>query len=348
MQVDALIVGAGLAGACCGMLLQQQGLQVLAVDQADLQAKDKLCGGLLTPRAMEELQRIYGEDAQGLFAQHFDSMHVRCAGHVVDVDGLQLCSLRRRDLDRFALTRFLDAGGMLSDRTRVTSLDARNRRAVLATPAGELPVEYTLLVGADGATSWLRRHLTGARPQTVPSLEVPVRPNGTSLTCRYDADLQGYCWYIPCGDGGCIGVDGKQGTPPARLRSALCDFAAEVGVGYDPALLRGALIPRGNDLRLAVPQGFFVGDAAGLACPSTGEGIFFALRSAACLADHIAGGKPYEQAMAPLMLQLRRQHALLPLLFDQQVMEGTLALARVTGLGEPRMVRFAFRLFASF
>ena len=63
MRVDVLIAGAGLAGACCGMLLQQQGLQVLSVDQADLQAKDKLCGGLLTPRAMGELQRIYGEDA---------------------------------------------------------------------------------------------------------------------------------------------------------------------------------------------------------------------------------------------------------------------------------------------
>lgn len=348
MRVDVLVVGAGLAGACCGMLLQNQGLQVLAVDHADLRAKDKLCGGLLTPRAMEELARLYGPGARGLFAQRFDAMDVRCAHHAVVVDGLDLCSLRRQDLDRFAVARFLDAGGMLSDRTRVTFLDAASRTARLSTPYGELSVEYSVLVGADGASSWTRRRLTGQRSALVPSVEAPVRPNGALLTCRYDADLQGYCWYIPSADGACVGADGKPGTDPGRLRRALDAFAAEVGVVLDPRSMRGAFIPAGNSVCLETPQAYFVGDAAGLACPSTGEGIFFALRSAACLADHVAGKKPYQQAMAPLELQLRCQHALLPLLFNESAMEGTLGFARCLGLGEPRMVRFAFRLFASF
>ncbi|MDO4503067.1 MAG: FAD-dependent monooxygenase [Coriobacteriia bacterium] len=348
MRVDVLIVGAGLAGACCGMLLQRRGLSVLAVDHADLQAKDKLCGGMLTPRALELVDQLYGERAQGLFAQDFGFMDVRCGQHQIDVPGLRLRSLRRQDLDRFAVERFLEAGGQLADRTRVVELDAVGCTALLRTPYGDLDVEFGELVAADGANSWVRRTLTGRRPVVVPSLEAPVAPSGAPLVCRYDADLQGYGWYIPCGERACIGIDGAPGTAPAKLREGLEAFAAEVGVALDSSAVRGACIPVGNDLCLEAAGAYFVGDAAGLACPATGEGIYFALKSAQALADHLAGEKPYEQAMAPLMLQLRRQHAMLPLLFDERVMEGTLALARGMKIGEPAMARFAFKLFASF
>ncbi len=49
METEVLIIGGGPAGATCGSLLRQRGVDCLIVDHADF-PRDKVCGGGLTPR----------------------------------------------------------------------------------------------------------------------------------------------------------------------------------------------------------------------------------------------------------------------------------------------------------
>lgn len=408
MQYDYLIVGAGLAGCAAARLLAQSGARVLAVDRADLEAKDKLCGGLLTPRAQRMMARLYGDAAESLYTQSHTSMRVLFGGHDHVIDRVLVRGLNRRDLDRFVLGEARAAGVDVRDRTRVTALDISGRRATLSSREGEEVVEFDVLVAADGAGSWTRREVLrqagvfgrggqgaqasqgiqgdraaregqapqgaapvdrAARPhqssfvprfarpieaEVLPSIEAFVAPSGQPLTGKYNSAIRGYCWYVPCGEVANIGCDGQAGTSPERLRRVLAAFAEDVGVEVDDANIRGAFIPTGGSILLQAEVGdtpvYFLGDAAGLAAPATGEGIYFALKSAASLARSLTvpGCASYRSLMDGEAATLLRQHAMMPLLFNERVMEGTISLSHATGIGSERMARFALKLFASF
>lgn len=58
METEVLIIGGGPAGATCGSLLRQRGVDCLIVDHADF-PRDKVCGGGLTPRGWMRGAYIY-------------------------------------------------------------------------------------------------------------------------------------------------------------------------------------------------------------------------------------------------------------------------------------------------
>lgn len=96
----------------------------------------------------------------------------------------------------------------------------------------------------------------------------------------------------------------------ARRRAGtlwLAELAREEGLR--PEGLRGAPIPSGDDVLLSPTDGvWLIGDAAGLATSVSG-GIHHALASAWLLAAALAGGTPYEQAIAPIVERVRREAA---------------------------------------
>jgi menaquinone-9 beta-reductase len=99
----------------------------------------------------------------------------------------------------------------------------------------------------------------------------------------------GYCWAFPRGERVILGVGGLLRANPRGLRPAWGAFLAEMGV--DPrnvSALRGFPIPCGNYLaRPASGCALLVGDAAGLAHPLSGEGIYYAQRSGELAAEAI-------------------------------------------------------------
>lgn len=118
---------------------------------------------------------------------------------------------------------------------------------------------------------------------------------------RHGAD--GYCWHFSQGEkaavGACVMNDA---APPRDVRAWLAEFSARLGV--ETRCLRGAPIPTGDDVLLRHgPNAWFVGDAAGL-ITDLGGGIHYAIGSAALLADSLAGGEPYEDAMAPTVAEV--------------------------------------------
>ena len=104
-QVEVLTIGAGPAGSDCGYLLKKAGVDCLLVDHATF-PRDKICGGGLTPKTYQLLERLMPE-----FNYDYNTVsHVR-----LDVDGVSGCEfdatlpiriVRRRVFDHELLKQF--------------------------------------------------------------------------------------------------------------------------------------------------------------------------------------------------------------------------------------------------
>lgn len=290
------VVGAGPAGSLLSYHLARDGAAVTAFDASH--PREKPCGGGLTARALALLPPAPADDplpARRVERCCFDSGQ----GESVSVAlGRPVAIVARRDFDAWLLRRAVRAGAR-HVAERVAELDASGR---LRTSTGRA-LRFDLLVGADGAGSLVRRTLL--RPTPPARLVIATgwyAPGTVAMTLRFLPGLAGYAWLFPRPDHVAVGICAPLGSQPtARLlqrleREAALDFPA---LSPDPEAGRYAhTIPSPStapaSLReLAGPGWALVGDAAALADPLTGEGIFYALRSAELLSECLrAEGSP--------------------------------------------------------
>jgi flavin-dependent dehydrogenase len=118
-------------------------------------------------------------------------------------------------------------------------------------------------------------------------------PGASPMAVRFMADLAGYLWLFPRTDHVGVGLCAPLGSRPTR--ELLARLEREVAHGF-PALAAGPqavvyahTIPSPSTdprslLEVAGDRWALLGDAAALADPITGEGIYYALRSAQVLA----------------------------------------------------------------
>jgi len=118
---------------------------------------------------------------------------------------------------------------------------------------------------------------------------------------RFTPPLSGYLWAFPRPDHVSVGICAPLGEVPTRelLERLRREVASTMPALWDPEAERYArTIPSPSadprDILEAAGDGFaLVGDAAALADPITGEGISYALRSGALLAETLlAEGSP--------------------------------------------------------
>ncbi len=346
---NVLVVGGGLAGCACALRLKRRGAAVTLIERHDLQSKSKLCGGLMTPRSIALAQELFGARLEPLFGLDFGEMLCVTGKRETMLHGLELRSLHRKDLDDLAMGLCLEAGVAVFDNCELKDIDVPGRTAIAERSSGErLEFSYDALVAADGALSAIRRLFTGAATPGVLSLEAEVEANPSQpLTMLYDARLHGYCWYIPRGMGrdakanvGCVSYVG------AKLDEVLAAFAQRVGVSY--AERRGAFIPTGEGVLLQHGDVRFVGDASGLICPVTGEGIYYALASAKACAYSIETGASYSCLMDEHVRTVDRELKTRELFYSKRFIDVSLGAATRTPYGAERAIKFALKHFASF
>lgn len=344
-RYDYIIVGAGLAGSSCAYLLKQAGCNVLLLERLDLTTKSKLCAGLITPRALRELKLIFDKVPNNIFESQFSSMRCIAAGMPVDLNGIEMCSVERRELDCFTFERYQREGGKALDRFHIRAIDFETRM-LTGTRDGDESISfgYDILIAADGALSFVRKTLTGNAPDAILSLETTVTNTGAPLTMCYEDGFIGYSWYAPCGDVAKLGCCAYAGDPDLDAR--LSAFAAQMGVNYD--CRRGAFIPTGSDVLLERDGVYFLGDAASLIAPPSGEGIYHALHSARMLARALVNKASYRALMQPVVTEIRHQYKLRGLFFDTRFMRVGIKLADITPYGAERAVKFALRHFAGY
>jgi flavin-dependent dehydrogenase len=185
---------------------------------------------------------------------------------------------------------------------RATGAGARHasERVVDVKPSGELRTaagraeRFDVIVGADGASSLVRRTLLKPIPKERLGMALGwFAPGSSPMLVRFVPGLAGYMWLFPRPDHVGVGICAPLGSLPTReLRARL---VAEVQRDF-PALGEAGATPYAHTIpspsadpaslaEIAGERFALVGDAAGLTDPITGEGLYYAFRSALVLAD---------------------------------------------------------------
>lgn len=281
------VVGAGPAGSLLAWRLARDGATPVLFDPSH--PREKPCGGGLTGKALDLLPPAPASDslpARRVEACRFESGD----GEWVDVTlASPVAVAARRELDAWLLRRAVEAGAR-HVAERVVSVDEAGR---LRTSRGR-DERFDVVVGADGAGSLVRR--TFLHPTPPPRLYMATGwyARGTApMLVRFAPGLAGYLWLFPRPDHVGVGICAPLASVPTR--QLLDRLETEVTRHY-PALLEeeggryAHTIPSPSSdpasiLEIAGPRWALVGDAAALADPITGEGIYYALRSALVLAQ---------------------------------------------------------------
>ncbi len=288
-ESDIIVVGAGPAGSRAAELLASRGFSVVLLDPRA--PWEKPCGGGLTAAALAhtpELREL-GDRAQEI-----------AEVLVVGPSGASVVIPLRNPyvvVSRFALSRW----GLERARAAGASFLPVAARDVERVPEGWVVADSAggthqsrWLVAADGATSPLRGVLAPRlKPELAPTRVVYPRvgsPAGRAVF-EFLAAAQGYVWDFPRRDHHSVGIGVAPGTfrRPA-LDGALAQYRVAEADDEASADGRGAVIATsvwssGGFSDLGGRDYALLGDAGGLADPATGEGIDYALRSAALAAE---------------------------------------------------------------
>jgi geranylgeranyl reductase family protein len=324
-RVDALVVGAGPAGASAAYWLARRGRRVLVVDKKRF-PREKTCGDGLTPRAVRQLHDMgLAEPLAGY--QRYGGLRSMAHGITLELAWPPHPEypdygyvVRRRDLDEMVADRAVKAGatlwpaseavaplveGGLVTGARILRLEGG------ATGAGTVQeVRARYVVVADGANSRFGRALGASRDRSYPMgmairgyFESPFHDepwieSHLDLRDRDGNHLPGYGWIFPVGDGtvnvGAGLLDtytGFKSVNTSKLMDAFVATAPERW-GIAPATSCGppvgGKLPTGGSVSPKVgPTWVIAGDAAGSINPFNGEGISYAYETGRLVAETV-------------------------------------------------------------
>ena len=289
---DVIVVGAGPAGATAARHAAIAGLRTLLLEAKRL-PRSKPCAGAITPKTLSVLQFDLPDD---LVASRISQVEFRTGygSSLVSPEGDYGITTWRPLFDAFLVRKATAAGVELRENDVVTRLRSRDDGVEVSTKSGAT-YSGRVAIGADGFTGICGRFLNGAprlerlgfayeaqlRKQ-IASTEAPAVRAEVHLSSR----TGGYGWMIEKKDCVSVGCGGNAGMT-ARFRPLFDELVRRACARYDldlstaPVKTTGSFLPVAGFRKRMAGQGvLLVGDAAGLIDPLTGEGVYYAVRSA--------------------------------------------------------------------
>lgn len=297
---EILVVGSGPAGAILARRLAEAGREVLVLEKAR-HPRHKPCGGGLPPRTILLLATL------GISPVGWPITSVALDGGWL---GRQIYPVAKTlVVDRAVLDRELvegarRAGARIWEGCAFRGIQHRYDSFFhIETTSGLLQTQF--LFACDGVFSPTARSLHLPRPHRGFCLEgIASRKDDLAdedvhrAIFRLTVCRGGYAWAFPREDAFAVGVGIPREKDPG-LRKILWEFLATTPeLRGQPLLhLQGGMVPDYTSLPTYAKKGaWLVGDAAGLVDPLTGEGIYYAIRSALLAADcFLHGGNDPER-----------------------------------------------------
>ena len=273
------ILGGGPSGAFAAERLASAGVRTVVFDEK--LAWEKPCGGGLTWKAYSQYPFLQQNDTPKKIVTETNLSAPKSQPVTLALDR-PLLIYSRFDLNNLLLDRAQHAGAQI-EKDRVLNIERTGSGWNLRTKTGTVDADYCIL--ATGARNPLRdfgTELTAS--DTMSALGYYVPGDRQKIDIQFLPGLEGYIWVFPrCGHLS-VGICGK-GETAAALRVRLERYMAEHGISRDGATFYSHLLPcldtpAWKRNRVAGDGWLAVGDAAGLVDPITGEGLYYAMRSA--------------------------------------------------------------------
>lgn len=288
------VIGGGPAGAFAAAQLATGGYEVLLFDEK--LAWEKPCGGGLTDKALARWPFLADAEVERKWITECELIAPsgRVAAFRLD---RRIAIFSRKILNHLLLNRAAAAGAHLL-RERVLNTTRSGNGWLVHSSEGEHRADFLVL--AAGARNPLRSQFA-ERPgpenfMVAAGYFVPIRREIVQI--KFVSGLHGYLWIFPRSDHLSAGICGRMlGKRTGELRTMLETWLNELGVSLEGAQFYAHIIPAlGVDelrKRRWCGDGWaMAGDAAGFVDATTGEGIYYALRSAELLASALLQQQP--------------------------------------------------------
>jgi geranylgeranyl reductase family protein len=302
-RFDALVVGAGPAGATAAFILAKNGYKVGVIEKRRF-PRFKLCGGLLPQKTIKLLEDIFNIKVSDLKATgviHYQS-DVYGVGDR-NGDGLQgklgfpFHFVNRNLYDLQWIQKAAAAGAEVFFEEKVGAVDFAG--GTVSTRTGK-QFRGRFIIAADGVFSRIRALLSQRglindrrRRNIAAALQIFIPREAASdfvdhPNIYYGFTPWGYAWSFPGSRNQILGICALKRKRRHSLTECFNDFLKSQGFSPEHfSKARAYALPYGNFLHKAGHQNILlVGDAGGFADPLLGEGIYYAHKSAqlACAA----------------------------------------------------------------
>lgn len=362
---DVLVVGAGPTGSNAARLLAGHGWKVLLVEEHPEVGHPVQCAGLVTPRTFEHTPFPVGDllqnELRGGVVVAPDGTAIEFASQHVQAQAMDRARFDQR-CAAFAVT----AGVELRVATKAVGArrDAAGVTVTLDRMGLRSEVRVRLLVGADGIRGSVARwfdfppvdEIVSAYEAELAGCHIPAGRGHMIPMFAGRAQAPGFfSWIIPVG--GDRTRTGLAVAPGMNEQSAKAYYermfsdpqSAPFLAGAKPTYLIIGGIPLGLRRRLVDDRVMLVGDAAGMAKPTSGGGIYMGLVGSEHLArvahaglrsDRLSRGDllPYERRVRRTIARELRKGTLLRAMYKRFTDEDLNRLAHLLSRPRPKAV----------
>jgi geranylgeranyl reductase family protein len=303
MKYDIAIIGAGPAGSTVAKILSETGYNVLLTDKSKF-PRDKTCGGGLPTKIFEKFPYLKDDTLIESYS-YGGIIYSSSLKYKVEVEKEKpiLGMVIRKKFDNELVKLAINSGTKFIDGKKTIDVKITDEKGLTKLEDGN-KIESDIIVGADGvwSTTAKKTNLIKNKRNISMSLctEIPIKKdkmNKFFTTKRYGHmhlklfGITGYGWVFPKKNHlnigiGEINLEDDKTKNKKNLKLILNKYiellkdTEIIPNNINIEKIKGAAIPNFPLKKTYSDRLIIVGDAAGLANPFTGEGIFYAMDSA--------------------------------------------------------------------